>query len=80
VRSESAARFIECPTCAANAELQAERAAFLAAHPMGSWSFTVKTTPLRVRITATECNGECQSAKSDKCACSCGGHNHGIAA
>ena len=39
----------------------------------------VSARTLRTRITDSKCGGECRSAKSELCACSCGGENHGSA-
>lgn len=39
----------------------------------------VKWTGLKARKTDATCDAACMSAKGDKCACECGGENHGAA-
>jgi hypothetical protein len=39
----------------------------------------VKAKALKVLPSEHDCDGRCTSAKSDKCACVCGGANHGSA-
>jgi hypothetical protein len=39
----------------------------------------VKWAKVTARVTRTECNDECRSAKGSRCACECGGDNHGAA-
>jgi hypothetical protein len=36
-----------------------------------------KAAVIRATVTDTRCDGACRSAKSDRCACECGGENHG---
>lgn len=45
----------------------------------GQLKSRVRWSKISAKTTRTECDGACRSAKSDTCACSCGGDNHGIA-
>lgn len=46
---------------------------------IGDWTPTIRWSRVKATVTATECDAVCTSAKGDKCACSCGGDNHGAA-
>lgn len=46
---------------------------------VGNWTPRIKWTRIRATVSAHECGGDCTSTKGDKCICSCGGKNHGIA-
>lgn len=37
----------------------------------------IRWRAVKVTLTNTVCDARCQSARSDKCACSCAGRNHG---
>lgn len=37
----------------------------------------IRWATVKARTTSTACSGACTSAKSDRCACECGGRNHG---
>jgi hypothetical protein len=38
---------------------------------------SIKWATVKGRTTSTKCTGVCRSAASDRCACECGGRNHG---
>lgn len=40
-------------------------------------STSLKASEVRGTVTETHCGDECKSAKSSRCACQCGGENHG---
>lgn len=46
---------------------------------VGDWTPRIRWTRIRATISAHECGGDCTTAKGEKCICSCGGTNHGIA-
>lgn len=39
----------------------------------------IRWQTVKVTVTEHDCDSRCQHARSGKCACSCGGRNHGIA-
>ena len=63
VEVKPAASLTPCPTC----------------EPVNGSRSHVKWAKLSAKVSHNECGSECRSAKSNRCACECGGDNHGAA-
>ena len=58
-----AQQFTPCPEC----------------EPVNGQRSQVRWSKITAKVTATECDSACTSAKGSRCACECGGTNHGMA-
>lgn len=71
-------RYLSCDVCAVNADLLAERDAFITEHPEGYFPMGIlKMVKVRGKLGKRECDEACTSATGPACTCKCGGRNHG---
>jgi hypothetical protein len=78
-----AARLGKCVRCAklfrSTAPVKATYFGLCDVCEIDGWKPAIKWTKISGRVTETECDDACKSAKGTKCACSCGGERHGEA-
>ena len=67
VEAKPAQQFTACPIC------EPVNMGGMVQRSMVRWA------KVGVKVTTTECDSACTSAKGSKCSCECGGHNHGMA-